>query len=258
MDIYISSAIKNDLKETIKIANELKVNIEINKFYYPEILEENPEKTLNEYAAMLKDFDGKISMHGPYKDLNPVSTDPKIRDASIYRYNQILNAAKKLNAGVIVFHTKYDGFGMNPFYIENFIENEIIFWSEFIKRFEDSGITVVLENTYEQIPDIICAVLEGVNSKYLKACIDTGHVNLISSLNIAAWIEKIGKNLHHMHVHNNYGIYDEHNSILEGNLDFGEIIKTLKENNLNPNLVVEIFKPKPALESMEFIKACLG
>ncbi|OGH99999.1 MAG: hypothetical protein A2104_03705 [Candidatus Melainabacteria bacterium GWF2_32_7] len=254
MNIYISSSIKENLKDTVDVANQLNANIEICKFADSKILDGDFEIELNQCLESLRDFQGILSLHGTFFDLNPASKDSKITDITSYRYNQTLIAAKTLNAKTVVFHTGYNGQVKAEGYHNLFIENQIIFWTEFIKRFEDADITVVLENTYENTTDVITSAVEQVNSKHLKACIDTGHVNINSSLSVIDWINALGKNLHHMHLHNNFGDFDEHNSILSGTLDFQEILNHLKTNELNPNLIVEVFQENPAMESFGFIK----
>lgn len=255
MNIYISSSIKETIKDTVELANDLNVNIEVARFVEPNLLEEYPNKELDSYSRVFKNFQGMISLHGPFFDLNPASKDAKIVDITATRYIQALNTAKKLNAKTIVFHSGYNGLVKAEAYYDKFIENQIIFWKEFIKRFEDADITVALENTYEDTPEVISSAIKAVNSKYLKACIDTGHVNINSSLQIIEWIDAFGENLHHMHLHNNNSISDEHNSLLSGTINFSEVFKHLEKNNLNPNLVIEILQEKSALESVDFIKA---
>ncbi|MDD3012114.1 MAG: sugar phosphate isomerase/epimerase [Candidatus Gastranaerophilales bacterium] len=254
MNIFISSSIRDNINETVELATKLETGIEVCKFAEPGILDGNFDAVLSEFSDAFKTFAGQINLHGAFYDLNPVSKDPRIRDITIYRYNQSFKAAKVLEAKTVVFHTGYNGMVKFPVYHEMFIENKIIFWKEFIKRFEDENITVVLENTYEDNPDIILSIIDGVNSPNLKFCIDTGHVNINSALEIKDWIEKIGSRLHHMHIHNNSKIYDEHNSLLQGTIDFNTVLETLKNNNLNPDLTVEIFKYELAIESVEFLK----
>lgn len=254
MNIFISSSVKDNIKDTVKLANELGTGIEVCKFAEPPILDGNFENVLKEFSDALKDFAGKISLHGTFYDLNPASKDQRVKEITIYRYNQSLKAAKKLGAKTIVFHTGFNGMVKLPVYYNTFIENKIIFWQDFIKRFEDEGITVVLENTYEDEPDIILSIVDSINSPNLKICIDTGHVNINSSSKVEEWIEKIGSRLHHMHLHNNSGKFDEHNSLTRGTIDFNQVIKALQKNNFNPNLVLEIFKIDTALESFEYMK----
>lgn len=254
MNIFISSSIKESINETVELASKLETGIEISKFAEPGILDGNFDAVLTEFSEALRNFSGKISLHGAFYDLNPVSKDQRIVDTTVYRYNQSFKAAKTLGAKTVVFHTGYNGMVKFPVYHELFIANKIIFWKDFIKRFEDENITVALENTYEDKPDVILSIINEVNSPNLKACIDTGHVNINSPVKVKDWIEKMGSSLHHMHLHNNAGCYDEHNSLMQGTIDFDTVIETLKTNNLTPNMTIEIFKFDQAMESLNFLK----
>lgn len=255
MDIYISSSARENIKDTVNLANKLGVNIEVCRFADSNILDNGYEAELNLFVEAFRDFQGKVTLHGTFFDLNPISKDTRIADITIYRYMQSLNTAKTLGANTVVFHTGYNSMVKASIYHDLFIENQIKFWQEFIKKFEDAGITAVLENTYENSPEIITSAINNINSKYLKACIDTGHVNINSNLDVSDWINAFGSNLHHMHLHNNFGNYDDHNSVLSGTLNFETIIKHLKEKNLSPNLILEIFQEQAAVESFEFIKS---
>lgn len=254
MNISISSLVTENISETIKLANELGTGIEVSKFADPKILDGNFDAAVAELALALKDFTGKISLHGTFYDLNPVSKEPRVREITTYRYNQSFEAAKAIGAETLVFHTGYNGVVRISAYQDIFIEKNIIFWKDFIKKFEAENITVALENVYEDTPDVVISIIDGVDSPNLKACIDTGHVNISSSLKAQDWIEQIGTRLHHMHIHNNSGIYDEHNSLLKGKVDFNNVVETLMANKLNPNLTLEIFKLEPAMESFNFLR----
>lgn len=254
MNIYISSSVKEDINDTIHIANDLNVNIEICKFAESCILDGDLDSFINKYKSSLAKFQGILSLHGVFYDLNVVSKDSKVRELSIYRYNQSFKIAKALNIKTIIFHTGYNGLVKSPAYHNKFVNDQISFWKEFIKQFEDADITVALENTYEPTPEVILNILQNVNSKYLRSCIDTGHVNINSESSIQDWILKMKDYLHHMHLHNNHGKYDEHNSLLDGSINFKEIIEFLIKNNLNPNLTLEIFNQKSSLESLNLVK----
>jgi len=254
LNIYISSSVRESIKDTVDLANELGANLEICKFADSKILDGNLEAEVKECLEALEGFNGKLSLHGTFFDLNPISKDSRVADITTYRYNQSLNIAKTLNAKTVVFHTGYNGQVKSKIYHDLFVENQILFWTDFIKRFEDAGITAVLENTYENSTEVITSAINHVNSKHLKACIDTGHVNINSSLSVSDWIDALGENLHHMHLHNNFGDFDDHNSLLAGTLDFKKILSHLKASKLSPNLVIEVFNEKPAMESFEFIK----
>ena len=252
LNIYVSSSVCKSFENSVKFANDLDVNLEISRFGTPEILDEHFGELLDKYSKILKNFKNKISLHGFFFDLNPSSRDKMIFEATVHRYNQSFKIANAIGAKTIVFHSGYNGLIKHPVYFENFMHDQIEFWSSYIKKFENEGITAVLENTYEADPSILTEIVDRVNSNSLKICIDTGHVNINSDIPVVEWIEKIDKRLYHMHLHNNFTISDEHKSILKGTIDFRQVFYKLEQLKLNPDLVFEIFTPEEAQESIEF------
>lgn len=256
-DIYISSKINKDFKRVVSVATKQRLNIEIKTFVKNRNLD-NVESILPVYKDILKNFSGKLSMHGAFTGLCPVSNKVKIKEKTIYRFNQTIDIAKELNVKVIVFHSGIDTFPGSYYedtdFIKWFIDNQVEFWSEFIKELENLEITAVLENTSEKSPDILRTVIERVNSDYLKLCIDAGHVNHKTGYDVSEWIKQTGKNLYHMHLHNNYRLLDDHNSLLKGTIDFTKVFSTLKELNLHPGLSLEINDYKATMESLNFVR----
>ncbi len=251
MKLSISSAIKDSLKEAINFANKYSLNLEVCNFMKPQDLEGNFKYNLEYAKELIKDFYGSVSLHGCFYDLNPISKDPRIKETTMYRYNQSMEVANAINAKTIIFHAGYkEGFGPTK---EQFVQAYSEFWQKFLNKYNNEDIIITLENTYEKKPDAILDIIKNVNSNRLKFCIDVGHVNMTSDLSIYDWIDKVDKHLYHMHLHNNFGKNDDHDSFLNGSLDFKEIINYLKSKKLSPSLNIEIFNEKKALESMNFI-----
>jgi len=92
----------------------------------------------------------------------------------------------------------------------------------------------------EKKPYLIKDIIDGVNNKQLKACLDIGHVNACAKEDVLHWIELLGNRIGHVHLHNNFGVKDEHNGINNGNLDIKAITSYLKINCLSANWNLEI------------------
>ena len=255
MDIYFSSSLFNkDLNKVVDFVNEMSGNLEISRFGRLATVDNEFEDVLAYYQSVLKRLKGKLSLHSFFYDLNPASLDPKIREFVKYRYSQALRVAKTLNAQTIVFHTGYNGLVKHADYHKDFFGGHMRFWSEFVPKLEEAGIVAVVENTCEDKPELLNRIVDSIGSNNLKVCIDTGHANLNSDHALEHWINGVGSRLHHMHVHNNYGQMDEHNSILDGTVDFSSFVSILERESLSPNLVLEIFSKEAALESYDCIK----
>lgn len=255
-NIYISTDINKNIREVVDIANQHNLNIEIKSFTKKYNLS-SIDNLLPDYKSALNKFEGVLSLHAPFDAVYKLNQRDKKRELALARYNQALYLAKKLNAKTVIFHT-----GFSPLkerisnYRQEFIKEQAGFWKNFIKHFENAGIIAVLENTNENNPDVLIGIVDEVNSDNLKLCIDTGHANLrvITMINVLEWIKRENGRLYHMHLHNNYGLIDEHNSLLKGSVNFKEIFDTLKENHLSPNLSLEISNYSDVMESVKFIR----
>jgi sugar phosphate isomerase/epimerase len=258
LDIYISSSVDKNLSYAVNLANSKGLNMEISRFGSMINLNEEFDDRLSFYKSVFKNFEGKLSLHGFFFDLNPSTPDPEVLKITKHRYNQSFKIATELKAKTVVFHSGYNSLIKHPDYNRDFVNFQIDFWNSFIKRFEDEGITVAIENTYEFTPDVLIKIVDTVNSDCLKLCIDTGHTNINSILDNAQWVEKLGSRLHHMHIHNNHGNSDAHSSLINGNIDFDSIFAKISELNLNPNVTLEIFSVGEVLESYDFLQKYLN
>lgn len=258
MDIYISSSAKKNLTEAVSLAERLETNIEISRFGDLKTLDKDIEQKLDYTKNALKNFKNKISLHGLFIDLHPYSADPLIKEISRKRYRQSFEIAKAIGATTVVFHPCYNELIKHHLYDTEFYNGTIEFWQDFVRSFEQEGITAVLENTYENTPLPIIKIIEAVNSANLKMCIDTGHLSINSNMPAPQWIKEVSRHLYHMHLHNNFGDCDAHKSILLGNLNFEEIFDTIISSKATPNLVFEIFKEEQVIESIDFYQKYLS
>ena len=251
MNILISSTISKDLRESVKIAKDLGLGIELSRI--PNIISnKHPfEDVLAEMKDIFGKFDGVKSVHGLFFDLSIASIDDDLRELSIKRYLQSLEVAKAIGAKTIVYHTGNEATIKHRKFQQAYSEDSIKFWKNYIQAYENSKILAVQENVSENTFEPILKIVNAVNSPYLKASLDTGHVNVHSDQKVVKWIEGYGQNLKHMHLHNNYGDDDSHLSLLKVSLDFDEFFAKIKELEINPVIVLEIFTEKDLYESVD-------
>ena len=250
---FISSTVSyHDFKEAVNIASNLGCGIEISRFGRLLDIENDFEKNKKEYKAILNDFDNEVTLHGFFSNLNIAAKDPLISQISIKRYYQSLELAAEFDVSTVVFHTCYNNLLKHKQYQEMFFIKNIEFFKEFIKNFEDLGIMATIENVHEANPDFIRNLVGAVNSPNLGVTVDVGHCNLHSTIKPSNWIKEYGIMLKHMHFHNNYKDEDSHSSLLKGDLDIKDILLTLNELQLYPQITFEIFEKEDLLESVEY------
>lgn len=184
------------------------------------------EKSLTAYRRRIEAMGHKaLNIHGPFLDLNPASNDTLIRRATRQRFQQAYEAARRLEAGKIIYHTC---FVPRVNFLEGWVDLAVPFWKEFL---EDKGndIQICMENVFDPEYEILAEVVREVNHPAFSLCLDVGHANHASKTPITQWIEGLAPWIGHVHIHDNDGITDSHQAIGEGSIPWHEVLKALHD-----------------------------
>ena len=252
--VLISSSAKKTIKESVELAKELGLGIEISRVP----LYKNENLTVKDTVEILKndllDFSDRVTLHAMFSDVNVAGGDVLLKKSSQLRVLQSFEIGQGIGADTILFHTGNKGtkhYGS----INNFKKNFIAFWKDFINEFENTGKIAVIENVFEDTPEFCIELFEGVNSSNFKLALDTGHVNLYApETKVTDWIKLYGQNLYHLHIHNNFQKNDDHSNLENGTLNFKEIFDEVKKQNINPSFVFEMFTEEDIRKSFEIFK----
>lgn len=242
----------HEFEAHLQIAKERDLGIEIQEFSTPELMRGNWEGRLDEYKKLLRDFGGDLSIHNAYHNLVNVSLDPDVIELTQKKYDFHFMIAKELGCRIIVSHLSW-----TPFYTDVWLkrwqEDQIKFWDRYVNIAEREDLLLVCENTMEPRPEILKAVVDEMQSDQFKFIFYIGHANLFSEVPIEQWILTFGDDLAYMHVHNNYGNYDSHNSVLKGTINFHYLFKLFDRVGIAPILSTEIFG-EGLIESIEYLE----
>ncbi len=239
----------------LSIARSRGTGLEIQSFTSPEVLDNNWKSLVKTYAKRLKDFEGGISLHGAFYDAFPNTRDKRLKRIVRDRYMRCLEIGKRLGARAVVFHAHFNPFIKHSTYIDSWVERQVDFWKELVDFAEREQVTITLENLWEESPSVIQSLLRAVPSERFKACFDTGHANLFSRVPIEQWVKELGKDLFHVHLHNNHGEMDEHLSPRNGTLKFEKFFKALEALPHTPQISIEVQEEKAAEEGVEMVRA---
>ena len=239
--LLISSSAGNTIRESVILAETLGTGIEISRVP----LYKNKGMTVDETIEIIKNdlngFKNRITLHAMFSDINISSGDCLLKEIAQKRCYQSFEIGQGIKADTILFHTGYKGtkhYGS----IASFKKNFVCFWKELIKEFEKAGIIAVIENVFETSPNFCLDLFEQINSPNLKLALDTGHVNLYAhDTDVSEWIKAYGENLYHLHLHNNFRENDDHSNFENGTLDFNKILTQIKQSNIEPSFVLEMF-----------------
>lgn len=135
--------------------------------------------------------------------------------------------------------------------IETLYQMNLEFYARLIPYCEEYGITVCTENMWQcygdsnKIWDSTCSKAEefvryvdGIGSKYVKACVDIGHTVLVGE-NPVKMIKMLGNRVAALHVHDNDGIRDEHTVPFHGIVKWNEVAKALKDIGYSGEITLE-------------------
>lgn len=204
----------------------------------------------DESAAVLRNrlLSYPATAHLPFYDLKVGSHDRHIEEYSIETIKAGIDISAKLGITRVVAHTGWiplvpritakkimSGFLANKTILENYASSK--------------DILISWENVWEKD---FCFFDELLSEQpNTRLCLDTGHANCFSGFTPLQFIERYGKSIFHVHLHDNKGDEDSHMPIGRGNIDFLAIAENLEKTNAG-TAVFELDK-KDFIESIENI-----
>ena len=102
------------------------------------------------------------------------------------------------------------------------------------------GIEVVIKNVFDHTPDIILRLLEALEGLPFGICLDVGHVNVYSNVEMHSWLKSFKGHLSEIHLHDNLGTSDDHLALGEGIIDFKSLFERLIKKAPLPHLTFDM------------------
>ena len=196
---------------------EHRINPEI--FFSGEALEALVPGELAGVAQALKGGGLSCTIHAPFMDLNPGSLERLLREATMRRFNQVLDAAELLTPQVMVFHPGFDRWRYGES-VGLWLEHSVVAWRAVLDRAREFGTVIAIENIFEEEPATLVALFEAVDDPLFRHCFDVGHWNLFKKVGMEQWFEALGARIAEVHIHDNNGTRDDHAPPGEGAIDF--------------------------------------
>jgi sugar phosphate isomerase/epimerase len=225
------SGYDNDLKILPKL-EELNVGIELQSYALKGVSSHQAwEEKIKQHKRMIENFKGRISIHGPFVGIRQTHRDCLLKEAVKKRIQMTYEMAKDLRPEVLVMHSGIIGDIKRWKLLDFWLEETTIFWKDEIKKYEKEGIKIVIENLVEETPDNLIKLCDAVNSDSFALCLDIGHMNVFSKLFSSDWVNRMGKRLQYVHLHDNNGENDDHLPVGKGNIDFRGFFESIKNRN---------------------------
>jgi sugar phosphate isomerase/epimerase len=202
-------------------------------------------------AASLETAGVDCTIHAPFMDLNPGSTERLLREATARRFAQVMDVADILRPRVMVFHPGYDRwrYGDNQL---AWLTNSLESWKPVLERAENIDCTIAVENIFEEEPSTLRALLEAAGSKRLRHCFDVGHWNMFGTIVMEAWFAEMGEYLAEVHLHDNQGDRDAHLPPGDGGIDFSLLFSLLERHAPDAVWTLEAHTREKVARSLAF------
>lgn len=207
--------------------------MEIASFAYSNVLDTTWHHMVEDYKENLRNFSGKISVHGAFLDLVIHRKDEKIREGSQKRILQNLEIARILHGQYGVFHRNFNSLITHESYKTNWVRQNALFWSDVLTTYHCTGL---LENMWEPRPDLFRTVLDTVKSSRLKICFDRGHAHNFSKAPFEEWISVLQDDIVYMHINDNNGDVDSELVPGDGSINWQEVSDVMGEYSIAPEI----------------------
>jgi sugar phosphate isomerase/epimerase len=217
-----------------------------------EVLDTCPLGDLLRIAEQLRSADLNCSLHAPFLDLSPGAIDPRIRQVSRERLEQVFQLIPVFQPRWVVCHLAYearhyedDQERWRGYCLETF--------AGWLERLGGMDLPLMVENVYEKEPDHLRALFQSLPDPRLRFCLDVGHHRLYARSDLTTWIEQLGPYLGMLHLHDNHGQVDDHLALGSGTIDFLSFFDLLKARGLNPWITIEPHREDWVRESLVFL-----
>ena len=92
-------------------------------------------------------------------DLSPGAVDSKVRAVTMERFNHVLDITKELKVKCVVFHSGYEKwkYALN---IDLWLEQSLLTWRPLVKKAEEIGVKIAIENIFEDEPENLRLLME--------------------------------------------------------------------------------------------------
>ncbi len=243
MKIYISTNAysPNNLENVFSLLEKIddkNIGIELFPEWHDKEFEEILEKNKDRFRAY------NLSLHGPYyytEHSSPMDTEEYEKTKEYFI--KTLQLSKDLNSKYIVFH--HNNCIVEEEKREEMLRNSTENLMELNELAKEYGACILVENAGVLSRNNVLfneeefiEMAKGIENKIL---IDIGHA-FANNWNLENLVSELKDKIVSYHLHNNDGIADSHNRILDGKLSIEEFFSIYKKYTPTADLVIEYSK----------------
>ncbi len=237
-------------------------DLELQDFVFASILAGDWTPFADIARKMLDGYTGRLGLHGPFSGFEIDSKDPDVRTVVIRRLEQALDVCQALGAVQLVLHSPYKTWDHNNLDLKPNARSQRIeavhrCLSQAVKRAEDQGVMLVIENIQDVDPDERQRLADSFQSDAVQVSVDTGHAYYAhcetGAPPVDRFIQRAGARLGHVHLQDADGYADRHWSLGEGSICWHSVFSALAQTHANPHLILEINNNDQFPQSMQFL-----
>ncbi len=240
-------------------------DLELQDFTDADLLNGDWRVVADRARALLAGYTGRLGIHGPFWGLDIASPDSDLRKINQRKFLQGLEVCAHLGATQMVIHSPYSTWDFNN--LDNFahgaayarvLENCHLTMDAVVRRAEETGVTMVIENIQDKDPDIRRILADSFGSKSMAVSIDTGHAHYAHGSTGAPpvdyYVRRAGNRLEHIHLQDADGYADRHWPIGEGTIRWHAVFRALAELEAKPRLILELRDKSGILPSRDYLE----
>lgn len=240
-------------------------DLELQDFFDTGLLDGDWKSVADEARRLLDGYTGRLGIHGPFWGLSIANPDPDMRAVVTRKLLQGLEVCDYLGATQMVIHSPYTTWDFNN--LDNFpgrsaydrvLEACHRTMAEPVRRAEEIGVTMVVENIEDKDPDIRCLLADSFDSPAMAVSVDTGHAHYAYGSTGAPpvdyFIRRAENRLKHVHLQDADGHADRHWTIGEGTICWPEVFRSLGELTSAPRLILELRDKSGILPAVSWLK----
>lgn len=224
-------------------------DLELQDFCSAEVLNGDWTPLVERAKKLLDGHQGRLGIHGPFWGFSISAADVDIREVVKKRLLQGLEVCEALGGTQMVLHSPYSTWDYNNLDLyanarARKIEVCHLTMKDAVRRAEDIGCEIVIENIEDKDPHARIELAESFGSSSVKISIDTGHAHYAHGVTGAPpvdyYVKAAGNALRHVHLQDADGYADRHWALGEGTINWHSVFGALSNLDSDPRLIIEL------------------
>ena len=186
----------------------------------------------------MESFGMRLQIHAPMSDVNIGSIHEPMRESAVEEIVDTIEACREMDIPLVTIHPGFVG-GIA------FLDKSLVLkqTKRSLKELAPIAVESAVELVLENMPCGINAtcttaseLMDAVGETGLRVCFDMGHANTAGQIDEFL---KHRSSFRNVHLHNNDGRWDQHNSIDDGTADVRAVVSAIVRSGYEGNYVIE-------------------